>query len=157
MIQHTGVAAESNKSWKRCSSHVYISRLIKVLQISDRKEGWAIQPTSFQNADNQILRTNGRNCNTYFSAIDLEAAEKDSSETRKGILLHKRPTQDQQMSSETSAKQVGSLLDKLCMRIWCLSESLILAGIRLFNFGDGALWFGHGWECKWSRMFTHSS
>ena len=49
MIQHTRVAAESNKSWKRCSSHVYITRLIRVLQISDRKEEWPIPPTSFQN------------------------------------------------------------------------------------------------------------
>ncbi|XP_057794819.1 uncharacterized protein LOC131011082 isoform X2 [Salvia miltiorrhiza] len=106
--KHTRVGPESNKLWKRCSAHVYISRLIKVLQISDRKEGMPVkptQPTTCQGADNQMQRINGRNGDTYFSGIDIVAAEKDSTETQNGILLHKRPIHDQQMASETSAKQ----------------------------------------------------
>ncbi|KAL1533301.1 hypothetical protein AAHA92_33204 [Salvia divinorum] len=106
--KHTRVATESNNSWKRCSAHVYISRLIKVLQISDRKEGLPVkptQPTTCRDSDNQMLRINGRNGDTYFSAIDIVAAEKGSSENQNGFLLHKRPIQDEQMASETSAKQ----------------------------------------------------
>ncbi|KAG6390672.1 hypothetical protein SASPL_148411 [Salvia splendens] len=106
--KHTRVATESNNSWKRCSAHIYISRLIKVLQISDRKEGLPVkptQPTTCRGSDNQMLRINGRNGDTYFSAIDIDAAEKGSSEDQNGFLLHKRPIHDDQMASETCAKQ----------------------------------------------------
>ncbi|XP_042035839.1 uncharacterized protein LOC121782171 [Salvia splendens] len=107
--KHTRVATESNNSRKRCSAHVYISRLIKVLQISDRKEGLPVkpaQPTNFRGSDNQM----GRNGDTYFSAIDIDAAEKGSSENQNGFLLNKRPIQDEQMASETSAKQGYDIL-----------------------------------------------
>lgn len=124
MIQHTRVAVESKKSWKRCSAHVYISRLIKVLQISDRKEGLPEKPTQLTtcgsaelqprvSTHNQITGINGRNGGASFSGIDDSAVQKDSSEIQNDILLHKRPIQDQQMASETSAlcsaKQVSSL------------------------------------------------
>ncbi|KAL3640975.1 hypothetical protein CASFOL_015943 [Castilleja foliolosa] len=40
------VAVQSNKSWKRSSAHIYISRLIKVLQISEKNdEGSPQKPT----------------------------------------------------------------------------------------------------------------
>lgn len=102
MIQYTGVDAESSKSWKRCSAHVYISRLVKVLQISDRREGFPVTPTqpaatclgaelqSRVSIDNQMLRINVSNGDTCFSAINIVAPKKDS--------------------SETSEKQVSSLL-----------------------------------------------
>lgn len=106
-------APESNMSWKRCSAHVYISRLIKVLQISDRKEELPVQPTQSTTCGgaerqpsvsihNQMPRINGRNGDAYFSAIDLFSAKKDLSDIQNNILLDKRPIQDQQMASETS-------------------------------------------------------
>lgn len=117
MFQYTRVATKPNKSWKRCSAHVYISRLIKVLKISEREEGSPVtptQPTTSGCAELQAhARINGRNGDTHFSALDIFHAKKDSSEIQNGI-FHKRPIQDQQMASETSAicssKQVSSLL-----------------------------------------------
>ncbi|KAH6763778.1 hypothetical protein C2S52_012631 [Perilla frutescens var. hirtella] len=135
----TGIANKSSKSWKRCSAHVYISRLINVLRISDRKEGLLVQPTTQsttcggaelqppeKSIHNQMPRINGRNGDAYFSAIDHFAAKKDSSETQNDILLHKRPIEDHQMASETSslcsAKQGYDFLS-LGTGIFCGSET----------------------------------
>ncbi|KAK9271428.1 hypothetical protein L1049_027019 [Liquidambar formosana] len=43
----SGVTVD-RKSWKRCAAHVYISRLIQVLQISERKERLPIQPNQLR-------------------------------------------------------------------------------------------------------------
>ncbi|KAL8514697.1 hypothetical protein ACS0TY_013690 [Phlomoides rotata] len=103
----TPVSVESKNSWKRCTAHVYISRLIKVLQISQRKESLPEKPTQLLTAcggaelqlcGNQIA---GRNSGASSSGI-----QKDSSETQNDILVHKRPIQDQQQlqqATETSA------------------------------------------------------
>ncbi|KAL8524067.1 hypothetical protein ACS0TY_013874 [Phlomoides rotata] len=78
----TPVSVESKNSWKRCTAHVYISRLIKVLQISQRKESLPEKPTQLLTAcggaelqlcGNQIA---GRNSGASSSGI-----QKDSSET----------------------------------------------------------------------------
>lgn len=115
MIQYTRVPTKSNKSWKRCSAHVYISRLIKVLKLSEVEEGSQVKPTQLTACGGAELlshvRIDGRNEGTHFSAIDVFHAKKDSSETQNGI-FHKRPIQDHQTASETSAfssKQVSFL------------------------------------------------
>ncbi|KAI3464840.1 hypothetical protein Pfo_021503 [Paulownia fortunei] len=112
--KYTQVAVESKKSWKRSSAHVYISRLIKVLQISERKEGLLEKPTQVTacggaelqphvSTHNQMTGVNGRNGGVSFNGIAPAAAEKDSAEIQNDIRLHKRPIQDQQLASETSA------------------------------------------------------
>lgn len=96
-VQYAPVSVQSKKSWKRCTAHMYISRLIKVMQVSERKKSL---PEKIH--VNQIPILNGGTCGASSSGI-----QKDSSEITNDILLHKRPIQDQQMATETSAfKQV---------------------------------------------------
>ncbi|KAK6131298.1 hypothetical protein DH2020_034969 [Rehmannia glutinosa] len=95
--KYTRVAVESKKTWKRSSAHVYISRLIKVLQISEGKELSLEKPTQLTTSvdAHQMTGINGRNGGLSFNGID-PAAEKDSSaEIQNDILLHKGPIQDQ--------------------------------------------------------------
>lgn len=72
------------------------------------------QPTACGGPELQSrVRIDGRNEGTHFSAINIFHTKKDSSETHNGV-FHKRPIQDQQTASETSAfcssKQVSFLL-----------------------------------------------
>ncbi|KAL2503982.1 hypothetical protein Adt_19603 [Abeliophyllum distichum] len=117
--QDSRVLFESKKSWKKCSAHVYITRLIKVLQISERKDGLQENPThSSQNeglnlgplvsVDSKTNAGNGSNCIASFSNITHSAAEKNSAEIQNAILLYKRLLQDQQHGSTTSSQKRDS-------------------------------------------------
>ncbi|KAL2249961.1 UNVERIFIED_CONTAM: hypothetical protein Sindi_2469800 [Sesamum indicum] len=111
----TQAAAGSKRTWKRCSVHVHISRLIKVLQVSERKEGLLEKPTRLTTCGGAELRPpvsthnqmTGMNSGMPFNGATCSTAEKDSAEIQNDILLHKRPLQNQPLASETSsAKQV---------------------------------------------------
>ncbi|KAL2468249.1 uncharacterized protein Fot_51774 [Forsythia ovata] len=119
--QDSRVLFESKKSWKKCSAHVYITRLIKVLQITERKDGLQEKPAhSSQNeglnlgplvsVDSQTNARNGSNCVASFSNITHSAAEKNSAEIQNTILLYKRLLQDQQHGSTTSLKRNSDFL-----------------------------------------------
>ncbi|KAL3639064.1 hypothetical protein CASFOL_016971 [Castilleja foliolosa] len=81
------VAVQSNKSWKRSSAHVYISRLIKVLQITEKNDERSPEKPA------QL---------TSFNDIIVSAVEKGPSEIKNDIFPHKRLIQDRQLASETS-------------------------------------------------------
>ncbi|KAL3840222.1 hypothetical protein ACJIZ3_024813 [Penstemon smallii] len=82
------VVGESKNSWKRCSAHVYISRLINVLKISETKEGrLSEKPTQSM-------------CGNLNSAAD-------SGEIQNAILLHKRLLQNQRQGSEFLSLSAG--------------------------------------------------
>ncbi|KAL0438428.1 UNVERIFIED_CONTAM: hypothetical protein Slati_2325800 [Sesamum latifolium] len=114
-IMCTQAAAGSERTWKRCSAHVHISRLIKVLQVSERKEGLLEKPTRLTTCGGAELQPpvsthnqmTGMNSGVPFNGATCSTAEKDSAEIQNDILLHKRPLQNQPLASETSsAKQV---------------------------------------------------
>ncbi|KAG8377918.1 hypothetical protein BUALT_Bualt08G0083500 [Buddleja alternifolia] len=82
-------AVESKKSWKRCAAQVYIGRLIKVLQISEKKEGLLEKPTQLAicggaeprphtSTHNQTRGINGRNGAVSFNGIRHFDTEKSS-------------------------------------------------------------------------------
>ncbi|CAL5415988.1 unnamed protein product [Camellia sinensis] len=78
-----------NKPWKRCSAHVYVSRLIKVLQITEKKDVLPVLAT-------QLTSNEGSKRVGY-------SAEKNPIEVRNAILLHKGLIQEhQQQASSTS-------------------------------------------------------
>ncbi|XP_011083549.1 uncharacterized protein LOC105166037 isoform X2 [Sesamum indicum] len=111
----TQAAAGSKRTWKRCSVHVHISRLIKVLQVSERKEGLLEKPTRLTTCGGAELRPpvsthnqmTGMNSGMPFNGATCSTAEKDSAEIQNDILLHKRPLQNQPLASETSSAKQG--------------------------------------------------
>ncbi|KAF5962033.1 hypothetical protein HYC85_003242 [Camellia sinensis] len=102
-----------NKPWKRCSAHVYVSRLIKVLQITEKKDMLpvlATQLTSNEGSKRGVIFTDNH-LNTVRSALNRSvsehnivgySAEKNPIEVRNAILLHKRLIQEHQQASSTS-------------------------------------------------------
>ncbi|XP_073019245.1 uncharacterized protein [Primulina eburnea] len=134
--KHHLVQAEPMRLRKRCSAHIYICHLIKVMQVSDRKEGLPgtlFEPGSHINIEyqkNGIDHTSGP---LSFSVSSIQDT----------ILLHKSLFQDQQQASKmhascSSLKQVSSLVtvsDRLfvCHVSWTIkflqgSDFLSLAG-----------------------------
>uniref|UniRef100_A0A5B6ZW64 Uncharacterized protein n=1 Tax=Davidia involucrata TaxID=16924 RepID=A0A5B6ZW64_DAVIN len=107
------VPIDRKKSWKRCSAHVFISNLIKVLQIGERKDKLPMQPiqlTSSEGSKQGVLSAandlngvrNGLNNVASANSIVGSVAEKNPNEVRNAILSHKRLLQDQQQASTTS-------------------------------------------------------
>ncbi|KAJ0086442.1 hypothetical protein Patl1_09549 [Pistacia atlantica] len=99
---------------KRCTAHVYISRLIQDLKIPEKKQKLSLQPNQVKpphegqkqgvfKAINDFERVDkGANGVIMTNNITRTTAERDSSETRSGILQHKRLYQDQQQNTEAS-------------------------------------------------------
>ncbi|XP_073305278.1 uncharacterized protein [Primulina huaijiensis] len=134
--KHHLVKAEPMRLRRRCSAHIYICHLIKVMQVSDRKEGLPgtlFEPGPHINIEyqrNGIDHTSGP---LSFSVSSIQDT----------ILLHKSLFQDQQQASKMHAscsplKQVSSLVtlsDRLfvCHVSWTInflqgSDFLSLAG-----------------------------
>ncbi|XP_058219194.1 uncharacterized protein LOC131329831 isoform X3 [Rhododendron vialii] len=98
------------KSWKRCSAHVYISRLIKVLQIAEKTDRSPAQLTSNEESKQGVRLTtenlhgvrNGLNGLVSGHSVVASAAENNTNEVRNESLLHKRLLLDQQQASTTS-------------------------------------------------------
>ncbi|KAI3460397.1 hypothetical protein Pfo_017060 [Paulownia fortunei] len=112
-VHYPRVVLEPKKSWKRCSAHVYIARLIKVLQKSERNKGLLQKPTQLTTSggveqgphvsiDNQKMGINGAHGVLSFNGFTHSASEKNSADIRIAILSHKRLLQDQQQASKTS-------------------------------------------------------
>lgn len=102
------------KSWKRCSAHVYISRLIKVLQITEKTNTSPTQLTCNEESNQKVISTsknldglrngskrNGSNGIVSGHSIVASAAGNNTNEVRNGSLLHKSLL-DQQQASATS-------------------------------------------------------
>ncbi|KAL7244831.1 hypothetical protein ACSBR2_000228 [Camellia fascicularis] len=103
------LVARKKKSWKRCSAHVYICRLIKVLEIAEKTDRLPMQPTQLilTEGPNRVLSTpnnlNGvRNgLNGAVSAYNTvgSPAEENPDEVRNVNLFHTRLLQDQEQAS----------------------------------------------------------
>lgn len=94
--KHHLVKAEPMRLWKRCSAHIYICHLIKVMQVSDGKEGLpgtTFEPGLHINIDYQ------KNGIDYASG----ALSSTVSSIQDTILLHKSLFQDQQQASKVPA------------------------------------------------------
>ncbi|KAL3514766.1 hypothetical protein ACH5RR_027483 [Cinchona calisaya] len=103
------IAINSKNSWKRCTTHGYICRFIKVFQITERKNRSMMHSTALttNEAQNQVARitvidlteerddTIGVVCSSSCSG---STPEKNVTEVRNAILLHKRLIQDQQQA-----------------------------------------------------------
>lgn len=109
---------DAKKSWKKCSAHVYISRLIKVLQITEGKDGSPLQPTQLTTHEGlkqgaseanklQVVIKNGSTGVVSTIGVARSAADKSLNEVNNAILLHKRLLEDQQQASTTSGPYVS--------------------------------------------------
>lgn len=107
------VFTDSRKSWKRCSTHVYISRFIKAFQITDGRDRSLVKYAQLTTNESQkqgsddisnspAWMRNGLNGSVYNKSSSFCLPEKDSTEVRNAILLHERLVQDQQQCSTTS-------------------------------------------------------
>ncbi|KAL6982678.1 hypothetical protein U1Q18_016066 [Sarracenia purpurea var. burkii] len=126
------VPVSRGKSLKRCSAHVYISRLIKVLQIAGTEDRLPVQPTRLTPNEGSkqggLLGANSLNSvqhalNASLSPYGLVnyAADKNqkSDEASNAIVLHNKLLQDQQQSfdflslsaTHSSADQVKNLVE----------------------------------------------
>lgn len=92
------VLADRKKSWKTCSAHVYISRLIRVLKFAAEKEELPIEIKPDERSKQEVLPAT----NNLQMVIDGSAEVKSSNEVRNAILLHKKLLQDQQQACTTS-------------------------------------------------------
>ncbi|PIM99490.1 hypothetical protein CDL12_28018 [Handroanthus impetiginosus] len=102
--KYTRAPVESKTLWKKCSAHVYISRLIKVLQISERKDGLLEKPTQLTTCEGAELRPHVSSHNETMGIHGISSSGiTHSAEIQNDILLHKRPLEDQHLASETSA------------------------------------------------------
>ncbi|KAL9449026.1 hypothetical protein AB3S75_011045 [Citrus x aurantiifolia] len=84
--------ATTNRSLKRCAGHVYISRLIRDLQMPENKEKSHLQCNQLKPPDEG-------------QSIGSTTAERNSSEARSGILQHKRLHHDQLQTATESGLQ----------------------------------------------------
>ncbi|KAL7117492.1 hypothetical protein ACP275_03G074600 [Erythranthe tilingii] len=91
------VVVESNKSWKRSTAHVYISRLIQVLQLSEKNEGLIEN-----NKPTQVITCDDRNDSISFAPS--AEIQNNSAETRNEF-LNKRPVQDRPESSASCSRK----------------------------------------------------
>lgn len=120
-------SGKKKNEWKRCSAHVYISRLIKVFQIKEEKDSLPVQPTTTpdQLTTNEgsmqeqeaLLAVNNIIHEKINSSLNGVEADRSSNEVRNAILLHKRLLQDQNQKQVpttsgpyTSQKQVMLLM-----------------------------------------------
>lgn len=104
-MQNGRVPAVLKNSWKRCCTHVYVCRLIKVLQTSERADKLLLQSA-------QSTQTNGSKQGVHVTNDNLigtrnnscSVVEKTTDEVRNAIFLHKKLLQDQR---QTLSKQVS--------------------------------------------------
>lgn len=117
--------AVNGNSWKRCATHVYISRLIQILQMPENQESLTLQPnqmkppqegsklgvlTEINNFDGVTNSLNGIvSPNNQFNST----SGRNSNEAKSGILQHQRLHRDQHQAALASGlypsqKQVTS-------------------------------------------------
>ncbi|CAA0818561.1 Unknown protein [Striga hermonthica] len=98
---------QSEKSWKRSSAHVYISRLIKVLQIPENREGSLenFSNLSTSGGAHNLTRSNGsRITDALFSGTTHSAANKELAKIEHDVFSNNKTfIQDRQLAQETSA------------------------------------------------------
>lgn len=162
MSQDSQVPIDLKKSWKKCCAHVYITRLIKVLQLSERKDGLQEKPAhSSQNerlhlrprasVDSQTNAINGSNSVASFNNMAHSTSEKNSADIQNAILLYKRLLQDQQRGYTTpglctSLKQVGLFLTISGLIFFLIFWKFTgFAGFWLLIIGCWRLWCGFQW------------
>lgn len=109
--------ATTNRSLKRCAGHVYISRLIRDLQMPENKEKSHLQcnqlkpPDEGQRQETHMViydfdkTRKGLNGVISVNSIGSTTAERNSSEARSGILQHKRLHHDQLQTATESGLQ----------------------------------------------------
>ncbi|XP_057973141.1 uncharacterized protein LOC131161411 [Malania oleifera] len=100
------VTGDRRMPWKRCATHVYISRLIQALKVSDRKDRSPIQLNELKTNEGPNQVHMGTSCLNrvkdglqgvgFYCSIAGSTAEENQNEARTGILLHKRLHTDQQ-------------------------------------------------------------
>ncbi|XP_020548296.1 uncharacterized protein LOC105159342 isoform X2 [Sesamum indicum] len=111
-IHYCRVAVEPKKSRKRCSTHVYIANLVKVLGNPGRNTGSLQKPSQSTTTrglekgphvsiDNQKLAINGRHGGLPFNGF-IHSASEGSSDIGIAVCSHKRLLQDQQQPNKTS-------------------------------------------------------
>ncbi|KAL0369141.1 UNVERIFIED_CONTAM: hypothetical protein Scaly_1133000 [Sesamum calycinum] len=111
-IHYRGVLLEPKKSRKRCSTHVYIANLVKVLGNPERNTGLLQKPSQLTTTrglekgphvsiDNQKLAVNGRHGGLPFNGF-IHSASEGSSDIGIAVRSHKRLLQDQQQPNKTS-------------------------------------------------------
>lgn len=100
------VPAVLKNSWKRCCTHVYVCRLIKVLQISERADKLLLQSAQSTQAngskqgirvtDDSLIGTINDSHKVFSSgSAACSVVEKTTNEVRNAIFLHKKLLQDQ--------------------------------------------------------------
>ncbi|KAI5656163.1 hypothetical protein M9H77_24956 [Catharanthus roseus] len=106
------VVPASKKSWMRCSTHVYISHFIKDFKMTNRRDrllvlssqitvngGLEQAPHDTSNGPSQVKNSLSGSISTKGTGCSIP--EKDATEVRNAILLHKRLVQDQQHVSKS--------------------------------------------------------
>ncbi|PIN08935.1 hypothetical protein CDL12_18482 [Handroanthus impetiginosus] len=110
--QYSQLVFEPKKSWKKCSTHVYIARLINDFQKSARKDGLLQKPIQLTtnggieqqphvSIDNQNRDVRGPHGVLPFNGFTHSASEKDSADIKFPILSHKRLLHDHRQASQT--------------------------------------------------------
>lgn len=116
-LQESQAVVDEKKLRKKCSTHVYISRLISVLKVTDTKDSLPLHEASAQgtmSGDKKLhMIKNGSTGVVFTNDIACSASEDSPSKLSNAILLHKKPCDDQQVSMNsglcTTDKQVTFL------------------------------------------------
>ncbi|OIS96920.1 PREDICTED: uncharacterized protein LOC109234282 isoform X2 [Nicotiana attenuata] len=148
-VKDSQVPLDLRKSFKRCAAHVYISRLIKVLQTSAREDIVSSHPPQLSSHDGSKQGTrliqnsltgkvNEMHGIDSTGSVACTTTEKNQTEVRNAILLHQRLLQEQQQASTSSG--VNSLVKQ---NIDFLSLS---AGSYVMKGANGANIAGHNLE-----------
>ncbi|XP_027091571.2 uncharacterized protein [Coffea arabica] len=148
------VSIHSKNPWKRCIAHVYISRFIKVLQITERKNRSIMLSSELRTneAPKQVARipvanlNEGKNGMTGVVSSDSfrrAATEKYATEVRNAVHLHKRLIQDQQQAPYEVYNAQKQSLD-------CLS---LLPGSGQLEISNGINRAGNGREISTQLPF----
>ncbi|XP_055833268.1 uncharacterized protein LOC129902200 isoform X2 [Solanum dulcamara] len=147
-VKDSQVPLDLRKSFKRCAAHVYISRLTKVLQTAVKGDTVSLHPSQSSSPDGvkqepRIVQNSPTGkVNDIHEIVSTgsvaSTAEKNPTEVRNAILLHKRLLQDQQQASATSG--FNSLVKQ---NVDFLSLS---AGNNMMKGTNGATIAGHNLE-----------
>lgn len=117
-MQNGRVPAVLKNLRKRCCTHVYVCRLIKVLQISERADKLLVQSAQstqtngskqgIRVTDDSLIGTINDSHKVFSSGSAVcSVVEKTTNEVRNAIFLHKKLLQDQR---QDLSKQVGFIL-----------------------------------------------
>ncbi|KAJ8538269.1 hypothetical protein K7X08_014809 [Anisodus acutangulus] len=98
-MKDSQVPLDLRKSFKRCAAHVYVSRLTKVLQTASH-HSQSSSPDGLKQGTRIIQNSITGKVNDMHGIVST--AEKNPTEVRNAILLHKRLLQDQKQASTTS-------------------------------------------------------